>query len=91
MAAGPGGNPLTTLSEWLQARKWLLYERGLNYLHDEIAAILAGTPAASQLGPQQIGTIASSLNARLIGNVAGRFNERKPGAPLEQPPSGFRF
>lgn len=89
MAAGPAGNDIATLNEWLAARKWLLWEKGLNFLYDELKNLFAATPLNSTLGAQNLS--AQTPAQTPIGNVSSQYNFKAAGAStLVEPPTKFR-
>jgi len=67
---GPVGNPLTTLQEWLDDRKWWFFERGGMFIWEELYRL-----SQTSNDPQQ----------SILGALTGRYNY-KLNSIIRMPP-----
>lgn len=67
---GPVGNPLTTLQEYLDDRKWLFWERGLMFVWEEL---------------YRLSQNANDPQLSILGALTGRYNYRL-NSVIRQPP-----
>jgi hypothetical protein len=72
---GVPGNALTTLQEYLDDRKWLFFEKGLQVVWEELylLSVNANDPQIAMIAP-----------------IDGRYNYKIAGSPVKQPPTNTR-
>lgn len=84
-------NPINTIADYLQTRKWLFFEKGLQFVWDELYLMATSTPLASTLSAQTINNAGQGApemeNAIVIGNETARYT---PAGIFVEPPSKFR-
>src|SRR5262245_20243791 len=73
---GVPGNALTTLQEYLDDRKWLFFEKGLQVVWEELYIL-----SQTSNDPQQA----------MLASVFGRYNFKVTGSPAKQPPTTSRL
>jgi len=73
---GVPGNALTTLQEYLDDRKWMFFEKGLQVVWEELYLLSQTTN-----DPQQ----------SMLASVVGRYNFKTTGSPVKQPPTTSRL